>query len=103
MPKAQHCSMSGARRQWSKEEDTIMLDLVRRHGIKSWSVISEGLSDSSGIPRTGKQCRTRYLNHLDPGINRAPWTVSARARVWGCEAAFHSWLLIPHTNLHMHG
>ena len=24
--------------------------------------------------RSGKQCRTRWLNHLDPGIKREPWS-----------------------------
>ena len=24
--------------------------------------------------RSGKQCRTRWLNHLDPSISKEPWT-----------------------------
>ena len=27
-----------------------------------------------GSKRTGKQCRTRWLNHLDPTINKGVWT-----------------------------
>ncbi len=27
-----------------------------------------------GASRTGKQCRTRYMNMLDPNINKHPWT-----------------------------
>jgi hypothetical protein len=24
--------------------------------------------------KNGKQCRERWINHIDPSINRAPWT-----------------------------
>jgi hypothetical protein len=37
--------------------------------ITKWSVIA------SKIPgRLGKQCRERWLNHLDPNIKKVPWT-----------------------------
>ena len=32
--------------------------------------LSEKMSES----RSGKQCRTRWLNHLDPSISKLPWT-----------------------------
>jgi len=50
--------------------------LVNLHGTKHWSVIAEKLnSEDVGVQRSGKQCRTRWLNHLDPGIKKAAWTV----------------------------
>lgn len=37
--------------------------------ITRWSDIA------ACIPgRVGKQCRERYHNHLDPNINKGPWT-----------------------------
>lgn len=42
------------RRQWSKEDDLVILKFVRECGTKRWSKISELLPG-----RTPKQCRTR--------------------------------------------
>ncbi|KAJ6395105.1 hypothetical protein OIU84_021993, partial [Salix udensis] len=52
----------------NKEDDCIM-ELVGKHGCRKWSVIAKSLPG-----RVGKQCRERWFNHLDPTINRAPWT-----------------------------
>jgi hypothetical protein len=55
---------------WTEEEDRKLIDLVRKHGAKRWSYIATHLKG-----RIGKQCRERYLNHLDPGINKKAWTI----------------------------
>jgi hypothetical protein len=53
---------------WTDEEDTILLSIVNKHGPKRWKFIA------SQIPgRNGKQCRERYLNHLDPSIKKSSW------------------------------
>ncbi|KAK1323704.1 Myb-related protein 3R-1 [Acorus calamus] len=54
---------------WSKEEDDIIIELVRRHGPKKWSTIAQALPG-----RIGKQCRERWHNHLNPAINKDAWT-----------------------------
>ena len=54
---------------WTQEEDDSVTDLVRKCGVKSWSFIARQLKG-----RLGKQCRERWYNHLDPNINKAPWT-----------------------------
>jgi myb proto-oncogene protein len=59
---------SEKRRQWSKEDDMVILRFVKEYGTKRWSKISELLPG-----RTPKQCRTRWLNFLDPTIDKAPW------------------------------
>lgn len=46
-----------------------MVELVKRHGAKKWSFIASHLEG-----RVGKQCRERWHNHLDPSINKGPWT-----------------------------
>ncbi|TMW67949.1 hypothetical protein Poli38472_007621 [Pythium oligandrum] len=56
------------RKQWSREDDLVILQFVKDYGIKRWSKISELLPG-----RTPKQCRTRWLNFLDPSIDKAPW------------------------------
>lgn len=54
---------------WTKEEDQQIIDLVTKHGTKSWQLIAKHLSG-----RLGKQCRDRWLNHLDPLVNKSLWT-----------------------------
>jgi hypothetical protein len=43
--------------------------LVKECGPKNWSQIAGKLNG-----RIGKQCRERWYNHLDPEINKNPWT-----------------------------
>eukprot|EP00518_Triparma_eleuthera_P011190 CAMPEP_0182486708 /NCGR_PEP_ID=MMETSP1319-20130603/47531_1 /TAXON_ID=172717 /ORGANISM="Bolidomonas pacifica, Strain RCC208" /LENGTH=470 /DNA_ID=CAMNT_0024688813 /DNA_START=1218 /DNA_END=2630 /DNA_ORIENTATION=+ len=62
------------RRAWTAMEDDSIIRLVGTHGTKKWSVVASTLSQTSGIRRSGKQCRTRWLNHLDPDIKKEPWT-----------------------------
>ena len=63
------------RKSWTRQEDEAIIRLVKKYGIKKWSNVAEDLmKETMGIKRTGKQCRTRWLNHLDPSIRRDPWT-----------------------------
>ena len=53
---------------WTREEDSLLVALVKRFGAKRWSVIA------SHVPgRKGKQCRERFKNHLDPSVKKTPW------------------------------
>lgn len=68
-------SSSYERRAWTRNEDDCIIRLVEKYGTKRWSVIAENLNkEALGAQRTGKQCRTRWLNHLDPSIKKEPWT-----------------------------
>ena len=58
----------------NNNRDDSIIRLVSTHGTKKWSVVASTLSATSSIPRSGKQCRTRWLNHLDPDIKKEPWT-----------------------------
>lgn len=62
------------RRAWSRKEDDAIMRLVNKHGTKRWAVISQELNKEIPGIRSGKQCRTRWLNHLDPAIKREPWS-----------------------------
>jgi hypothetical protein len=54
---------------WTPEEDAQVIELVRIHGQKKWSMIARELKG-----RLGKQCRERWYNHLNPDINKSEWT-----------------------------
>jgi len=54
---------------WNKEEDEIVIQLVKKHGLKSWSALSVHLPG-----RTGKQIRERWHNQLDPNVKKDRWT-----------------------------
>ena len=62
------------RQVWMEEEDKFLIERVKQDGLKKWSAIADALQVQFKNPnkRTGKQCRTRWLNHLDPSINKGP-------------------------------
>ena len=53
---------------WNSEEDMALAEFVKKYG-QNWSIIASSLQG-----RTGKQVRERYLNNLDPNINRSRFT-----------------------------
>ena len=53
----------------TKEEDDLVLQLVKESGAKNWSYIAKQLPG-----RIGKQCRERWHNHLNPEISKDRWT-----------------------------
>ncbi|KAK3810763.1 MAG: Homeodomain-like protein, partial [Benniella sp.] len=54
---------------WTEEEDRKLRELVNEYGPEKWVFIATRIGT-----RTGKQCRERWHNHLDPMINKAPFT-----------------------------
>ncbi|KAM1708757.1 hypothetical protein TB2_001641 [Malus domestica] len=49
---------------WTAEEDEVLISHVKRNGPRDWSSIrSKGL-----LPRTGKSCRLRWVNKLQPNL-----------------------------------
>ncbi|KAL7195148.1 hypothetical protein ACSBR1_035380 [Camellia fascicularis] len=54
---------------WSPEEDAILSRLVSDFGARNWSLIARGISG-----RSGKSCRLRWCNQLDPAVKRKPFT-----------------------------
>lgn len=57
------------KRPWTKEQDQLLREAVAKHGARNWSSVSKMIPTKSG-----KQCRERWINHIDPAINREPWT-----------------------------
>ncbi|KAG0302038.1 hypothetical protein BGZ98_007847 [Dissophora globulifera] len=54
---------------WTPEEDHQLRALVNELGAEKWVQIAGRLGS-----RTGKQCRERWHNHLDPTIDKSPFT-----------------------------
>ncbi|KAF9102931.1 Myb- protein A [Mortierella sp. AM989] len=61
---------------WTEDEDRKLSDLVVRYGPEKWVFIASKIGS-----RTGKQCRERWHNHLDPHINKAPFTPEEDRRI----------------------
>jgi hypothetical protein len=53
---------------WKREEDVRIIELVQQTG-KNWALISKMMPS-----RNGKQIRDRFLNYLDPHINKVKFT-----------------------------
>lgn len=53
----------------SIEEDALLMRLVEQHGSQRWSLISAAISG-----RSGKSCRLRWCNQLNPDVHHRPFT-----------------------------
>ena len=63
------------RSPWNKKEDQAIIDLVNKYGTGNWTLIANEMASSYGFKsRSGKQCRERWHNHLDPIVNKDNWT-----------------------------
>lgn len=56
-----------SKKYWTTDEDEILLQLVHQHGARRWGSIACHLEG-----RTEHSCRLRWLNHLNPMVNRNP-------------------------------
>ncbi|XP_010504436.1 PREDICTED: myb-related protein B-like [Camelina sativa] len=54
---------------WSTEEDAVLTKLVTKLGARNWSLIARGIPG-----RSGKSCRLRWCNQLDPSLKRKPFS-----------------------------
>ncbi|XP_020576277.1 transcription factor MYB52-like isoform X2 [Phalaenopsis equestris] len=64
------------RGHWRPEEDEKLKELVAKLGPHNWNTIAEMLHG-----RSGKSCRLRWYNQLDPRINRCPFTEEEEERL----------------------
>ncbi|GAA5840509.1 hypothetical protein JCM9279_007351 [Rhodotorula babjevae] len=54
---------------WTAAEDAKLVELVDEFGSEKWVIISSQMGS-----RTGKQCRERWHNHLNPNIKKSDWS-----------------------------
>lgn len=57
------------RKAWTVKEDQLLADTVKLHGPGKWRTIAVQVPG-----RTNKQCRDRYLYHIDPKVSHAPFS-----------------------------
>ncbi|KAL0356391.1 UNVERIFIED_CONTAM: Transcription factor [Sesamum radiatum] len=65
-----------SRGHWRPAEDEKLRELVERYGPHNWNAIADKLQG-----RSGKSCRLRWFNQLDPRINRSPFTEEEEERL----------------------
>ncbi|XP_059306768.1 transcription factor MYB54-like isoform X2 [Lycium ferocissimum] len=65
-----------SRGHWRPHEDEKLRELVAKYGPHNWNAIAEHLQG-----RSGKSCRLRWYNQLDPRINRSPFTEEEEERL----------------------
>jgi hypothetical protein len=64
---------------WSSEEDALLSNLVEKLGARNWTLIARGIPG-----RSGKSCRLRWCNQLDPQVKRNPFTGTLLIHVLQC-------------------
>lgn len=86
--------MSNSRNAWTQEvrnmqEDEIIKEIVLVQGLKKWTKIAKAIKDRLGIEgRTGKQCRERWHNHLNPDIKKETWTEEEENHIFELQKQF---------------
>ena len=76
------CSVLDSR-PWSSEEDELIVRLVKEHGLRKWAIVAAQLKG-----RSGKQCRERFKNQLDPTIRKDPWSAEEDRRICMAQRRF---------------
>ncbi|XP_074346379.1 uncharacterized protein LOC141685158 [Apium graveolens] len=61
--------LKSSKGQWTTEEDRLLVNMVKKYGVRKWSHIATMLKG-----RIGKQCRERWHNHLRPDIKKDLWS-----------------------------
>ncbi|XP_068637748.1 uncharacterized protein [Aristolochia californica] len=79
-----------ARGHWRPAEDTKLKELVSLYGPQNWNLIAEKLEG-----RSGKSCRLRWFNQLDPRINRRAFTEEEEERLMAAHRLYgNKWAMI---------
>ncbi|XP_071722818.1 uncharacterized protein [Rutidosis leptorrhynchoides] len=83
-------SSSCPRGHWRPAEDEKLRLLVEQYGAQNWNSIAEKLRG-----RSGKSCRLRWFNQLDPRINRRPFSEEEEERLLAAHRIHgNKWALI---------
>ncbi|XP_020102598.1 transcription factor MYB56-like isoform X2 [Ananas comosus] len=79
-----------ARGHWRPAEDAKLKELVSQYGPQNWNLIAEKLQG-----RSGKSCRLRWFNQLDPRINRRSFGEEEEERLLAAHRLYgNKWALI---------
>ncbi|KFK26005.1 hypothetical protein AALP_AA8G190600 [Arabis alpina] len=79
-----------SRGHWRPTEDAKLKELVAQFGPQNWNLIAHHL-----LGRSGKSCRLRWFNQLDPRINKKAFTEEEEFRLLAAHRAYgNKWALI---------
>ncbi|KAL8532485.1 hypothetical protein ACS0TY_008902 [Phlomoides rotata] len=79
-----------ARGHWRPAEDSKLKELVALYGPQNWNLIAEKLEG-----RSGKSCRLRWFNQLDPRINRRAFSEEEEERLMAAHRLYgNKWAMI---------
>ncbi|KAI0499244.1 hypothetical protein KFK09_020147 [Dendrobium nobile] len=79
-----------ARGHWRPAEDSKLKELVAIYGPQNWNLIAEKLEG-----RSGKSCRLRWFNQLDPRINRSAFTEEEEEKLMAAHRLYgNKWAMI---------
>ncbi|KAL8052490.1 hypothetical protein ABFX02_05G008300 [Erythranthe guttata] len=79
-----------ARGHWRPAEDSKLKELVAHYGPQNWNLIAEKLEG-----RSGKSCRLRWFNQLDPRINRRAFSEEEEERLMAAHRLYgNKWAMI---------
>ncbi|KAI3444215.1 hypothetical protein Pfo_000880 [Paulownia fortunei] len=79
-----------ARGHWRPHEDAKLKELVAQFGPQNWNLIAEKLEG-----RSGKSCRLRWFNQLDPRINRRAFSEEEEERLLAAHTMYgNKWAMI---------
>ncbi|XP_062025699.1 transcription factor CSA-like isoform X1 [Rosa rugosa] len=78
------------RGHWRPAEDSKLKQLVAQFGPQNWNLIAEHLDG-----RSGKSCRLRWFNQLDPRINRRDFSEEEEERLLSAHRLYgNKWAMI---------
>ncbi|MFS8028941.1 putative transcription factor MYB-HB-like family [Helianthus anomalus] len=81
---------TSARGHWKPAEDAKLKELVALYGPQNWNLIAEKLDG-----RSGKSCRLRWFNQLDPRINRRAFSEEEEERLMAAHRLYgNKWALM---------
>ncbi|KAG7551021.1 Homeobox-like domain superfamily [Arabidopsis thaliana x Arabidopsis arenosa] len=79
-----------SRGHWRPTEDAKLKELVAQFGPQNWNLIAHHL-----LGRSGKSCRLRWFNQLDPRINKRAFTEEEEFKLLAAHRAYgNKWALI---------
>jgi hemerythrin-like domain-containing protein len=65
------------KQKWENEEDNLLYSIIHKDATAKWNEVAKELflSSNKKYLRTSKQCRERWLNHLDPNKTKCEWSL----------------------------
>ncbi|KAK1363420.1 transcription repressor MYB6-like [Heracleum sosnowskyi] len=78
---------------WTPEEDLLLSSYIQEIGEGNWTSVSI----NTGLNRSGKSCRLRWMNYLRPGIKQGTFTSEEERKIIQLHAVLgNKWASIAH-------